>query len=81
MFIISEKQMLDSRDFPTLKCKMALNLQWIHIAHYRKLKIAQLNAIARLRFSLQFTADNWKITLKLGNLENQTFAFSLIMNI
>ena len=36
--------MFGSWDFPTLKWKIALNLQWIRIAHYRKFKIAQLNA-------------------------------------
>ena len=64
-------QMFGSRDFPTLKCKIALNLQRIRIAHYRKLKIAQLNALSRLRFSLQFTVE---INFKVGK-SRETFDY------
>ena len=43
--------------------KIALNLQWIRIAHCRKL--AQLNALSRLRFSLQIHCNSQlKLTLK-----------------
>ena len=56
--------MFGSRDFPTLKWKFALNCS--EFAHYRKLKIAQLNALSLLHFStanlLQFTSRNLEIS-------------------
>ena len=54
--------MFGSRDFSTLKWKFCIEFAVNrHCAHYRTLKIAQWNALSRLRFStansLQFTAE------------------------
>ena len=79
MLIISEKEMFGFRDFTTFKLISAMNCS----------EFAMRSAIEKARSIEQsyvfysehceFTANSMQFyTLKSGNLENQTFAFSRI---
>ena len=71
--------MFDSQDFSTLKLISAVNCSEFAM----RSAIERASSIARVSYSEQceFTANSMKFsTLKSGNLKNQTFAHSKILN-
>ena len=79
MFIVSEKVNVWFSRFPYFKVNFCSELQWI--CHEKRNGESAFNCAILSSYSEQIHCKNSMqfCTLKLGNLENQTFAFSLII--